>query len=250
MNGTDVAKESADMVLTDDNFATIEAAVEEGRCVYDNLRKFIMWTLPTNLGEGLSIIAAIFAGLTLPILPVQILWINMTTAVFLGLMLAFETREPNLMARPPHPPDMPVMTKRVVARTVYIGLLMTAGVFALFHYELNSGASIAEARAATVSVIVAIEMFYLFNCRSFSRSFVDIGLFSNPLIWAGSAAMAALQLLFVYWAPMNTYFRSAPLNWDSWVRILVIAAGISIIVGIEKKAWAGPGGAGAGKTLP
>ncbi len=101
VGGTEVAKEAADMVLTDDNFATIEAAVEEGRGVFDNLTKFIVWTLPTNMGEGLVILAAVFAGVTLPLLPVQILWINMTTAVLLGLMLAFEPKEPDIMRRPP-----------------------------------------------------------------------------------------------------------------------------------------------------
>lgn len=104
VGGTEVAKEAADMILTDDNFATIEAAVEEGRGVFDNLTKFIVWTLPTNMGEGLVILAAVFAGVTLPLLPVQILWINMTTAVLLGLMLAFEPKEPDIMRRPPRDP--------------------------------------------------------------------------------------------------------------------------------------------------
>ena len=110
ITGTDVAKEAADMVLTDDNFASIEAAVEEGRGIFDNLTKFIVWTLPTNLGEGLVIFAAIFAGVALPILPVQILWINMTTAVLLGLMLAFEPKEPGIMSRPPRDPKTPILT--------------------------------------------------------------------------------------------------------------------------------------------
>ena len=108
VGGTEVAKEAADMVLTDDNFSTIEAAVEEGRAVFDNLVKFITWTLPTNIGEGLVILVAVFAGLTLPITPVQILWINMTTAVLLGLMLAFEGKEPGIMERPPRRPETPV----------------------------------------------------------------------------------------------------------------------------------------------
>jgi cation-transporting ATPase F len=109
LGGTDVAKEAAAMVLTDDNFATIEAAVEEGRGIYDNLVKFITWTLPTNFGEGLVILAAIVAGVTLPITPLQILWINMTTAVLLGLPLAFEPAERGIMRRPPRPPGAPVL---------------------------------------------------------------------------------------------------------------------------------------------
>lgn len=116
ISGTEAAKEAADMVLTDDNFASIEAAVEEGRGVFDNLTKFILWTLPTNMGEGLVILAAIFAGVALPILPVQILWINMTTAVLLGLMLAFEPKEPAIMARKPRKPETPVLTGVLLGR--------------------------------------------------------------------------------------------------------------------------------------
>ena len=120
VGGTEVAKEAADMILTDDNFATIEAAVEEGRGVFDNLTKFIVWTLPTNMGEGLVILAAIFAGTTLPILPVQILWINMTTAVLLGLMLAFEPKEPDIMQRPPRDPQTPLLTGELIGRILLV----------------------------------------------------------------------------------------------------------------------------------
>ena len=122
--GTEVAKEAADMVLTDDNFASIGAAVEEGRGVLDNLTKFIVWTLPTNMGEGLVLLAAIGAGLTLPILPVQILWINMTTAVALGLMLAFEPKEPGIMQRPPRDPQRPLLTGELVWRILLVGALL------------------------------------------------------------------------------------------------------------------------------
>jgi cation-transporting P-type ATPase F len=233
-NGTEVAKESADIVLTDDNFATIEAAVEEGRCVFDNLRKFIMWTLPTNLGEGLAIIVAIFAGVILPILPVQILWINMTTAVLLGMMLAFEPREPDLMKRPPFDPGMPIMTKAIVFRTLYVGVLMVAGIFALFEYEMRNGASIAAARTAAVTEIVVVELFYLFNCRSFDKSFFGVGAFSNPWVWFGAGAMAIFQTGFIYSQTMNIYFHSAPLSFDAWLRIIAVGIAISVVVGIEK----------------
>lgn len=233
-NGTDVAKESSDMILTDDNFATIEAAVEEGRCVYDNLRKFIMWTLPTNIGEGLSIIVAIFAGIILPILPIHILWINMTTAIFLGIMLAFEAKEPNLMHRHPYSPDMPIMTNRVVVRTIYIGVLMVLAVFFLFEYEIHSGSSLSSARTAAVSVIVFTELFYLFNCRSFERSFLKAGLFSNMWIWAGVLFMILFQMIFVYWYPMNKYFHSSAISIEAWARVIGSGFLISLIVGTEK----------------
>ncbi len=133
ITGTDVSKEAADMILTDDNFASIEAAVEEGRGVFDNLTKFIVWTLPTNFGEGLVILAAVFAGTTLPILPVQILWINMTTAILLGLMLVFEPKESQIMSRPPRDPKMPILTGWLQFRILLVALVMLVGCFTLFH---------------------------------------------------------------------------------------------------------------------
>jgi cation-transporting P-type ATPase F len=128
------------MVLTDDNFATIEAAVEEGRGVFDNLTKFIVWTLPTNMGEGLVILAAIFVGTTLPILPVQILWINMTTAVLLGLMLAFEPKEPDIMQRPPRDPQTPILTGALIGRILIVSAVLLCGAFGSFEWALGKGA--------------------------------------------------------------------------------------------------------------
>ena len=133
--GTEVAKEAADMVLTDDDFGTIEAAVEEGRGVFDNLSKFIVWTLPTNMAEGLVILVAIALGVALPILPTQILWINMTTAVLLGLTLAFEPKEPGIMRRPPRDPDRPLLTGALVARILLLSALMVAATWWLFEWE-------------------------------------------------------------------------------------------------------------------
>ena len=127
------------MVLTDDNFATIEAAVEEGRCVFDNLTKFIVWTLPTNIGESMIVLVAICLGVTLPVLPIQLLWINMATAVLLGMTLAFETREPGLMERPPRDPHRPLLTFPLFMRTGLVSLLTLAGAFGLFAWENARG---------------------------------------------------------------------------------------------------------------
>ena len=150
--GTEVAKEAADLVLTDDNFASIEAAVEEGRGVFANLTKFVIWTLPTNLGEGLVILVAIGAGVALPILPVQILWINMTTAVALGLMLAFEPKEAGIMLRPPRDPSRPLLTGVVVWRILLVGTLLLAGAFGLFLWVQAKGGTLEEARTVAVNV--------------------------------------------------------------------------------------------------
>ena len=136
ITGTDVSKEAADMVLTDDNFATIEAAVEEGRGVFDNLTKFIAWTLPTNLGEGLVLLAAIITGATLPILPIQILWINMVSAGVLGIALSLEPKEPGIMQRKPRNPQAPILNGVLIWRIVLVSLIILAGAFGLFEYEL------------------------------------------------------------------------------------------------------------------
>jgi cation-transporting P-type ATPase F len=140
ISGTEVAKDAADMILTDDNFASIEAAVEEGRGVLDNLTKFIVWTLPTNLGEGLVILASVVFATQLPLAPVQMLWINMTTSVLLGLMLAFEPKEPGIMDRPPTPANKPFLTYPLIMRTFLVGTIIMLTAFLLFRYELSLGA--------------------------------------------------------------------------------------------------------------
>jgi Ca2+-transporting ATPase len=234
ITGTEVAKEAADMVLTDDNFASIYAAVEEGRGVYENLVKFITWTLPTNIGEGLVILAAIFAGQTLPILPVQILWINMTTAVLLGLMLAFEPKEPGIMLLPPRDPSTPILTKPLLFRIALVAFLLLVGAFALFELETMQGEPEAKARTVAVNVFVFGELFYLFNCRSLRYSMFRLGLFSNPWIFLGVSTMAVLQLLFTYTPVMNRAFGTAPIGAIEWVIILAMGVTIYVVVGIEK----------------
>lgn len=234
VTGTDVAKEAADMVLTDDNFATIEAAVEEGRGIFDNLTKFIIWTLPTNGGESLVVLASIFAGITLPVLPVHILWINMTTAVLLGLMLAFEPTEAGIMLRPPRNPNKPILTHDLIGRIILVSGMMAVGVFGLFVWERWGGASLAEARTVAVNVFIMVELFYLFNCRSLTKSIFSLGLSSNPWVIGGSALMIMLQILFTYTPWMNRIFDSAPISLAAWGKILLIALTVYIVVGVEK----------------
>ena len=232
--GTEVATEASDVVLTDDNFASIAAAVEEGRRVFDNLTKFIVWTLPTNMGEGLLILAAIVAGTTLPILPVQILWINMTTAVALGLMLAFEPKELGIMRRPPRDPARPLLTGELVGRIVLVSGLLMAGAFVLFHWEQAGGASLAEARTAAVNVFVVGEVFYLFNCRSLEHSMFRVGVFSNNWVTGGVLTTVGLQILMTYAPFMQTLFHTAPLGPQAWVRIVGVGLCVYVAVGAEK----------------
>jgi len=235
ITGTEVSKEAADMVLTDDNFSSIEAAVEEGRGVFDNLTKFIVWTLPTNLGEGLVILVAIFLGVTLPILPVQILWINMTTAGFLGLMLAFEPKEPGIMKRRPRDPETPILTGELIIRIFLVGTLLLIGSFGLFKWELASGATLDQARTVAVNVFVIMELFYLFNCRSLHKSVLHLGIFSNLWVLAGVSAMLLLQVIYTYLPIMNRLFQSTAIDLDSWVRIFASGLAGYFIVEAEKK---------------
>jgi cation-transporting P-type ATPase F len=204
ITGTDVAKDASDMVLTDDNFSSIEGAVEEGRSVFDNLTKFIVWTLPTNLGEGLVVLVAVIIGTQLPILPVQLLWINMTTAVLLGLMLAFEPKEPGIMDRPPRPAEQPILTVDLIMRTLLVGTLIMIAAFGLYIYEVDYlNQSHSYGQTVATSVFIFMEAAYLFNCRSTVRPLEEIGLFTNKWIFFGVAAMTFFQLLYIYTPVMN-----------------------------------------------
>lgn len=232
--GTEVAKEASAMVLVDDNFASIEAAVEEGRGVFDNLTKFITWTLPTNLGEGLVVLTAIVTGVALPILPVQILWINMTTAVALGLMLAFEPIEPDIMSRPPRPPGQPILTAVLVRRIVVVGTLMLIGAFASFEWALSSGATLEQARTVAVNAFVAMEIGYLFNCRALNRSVLSVGLLSNRPLLLGVGAMVLLQMLLTYAPFMQALFQTASMPAHAWSLVLALGMLVFTSVGAEK----------------
>ncbi|HXJ60613.1 MAG TPA: cation-transporting P-type ATPase [Verrucomicrobiae bacterium] len=248
ISGTDVAKGAAAMVLTDDNFATIEAAVEEGRGVFDNLTKFIVWIMPTNLGEAAMVITAILLGLPLPVLPLQLLWANFTDTL-LGLPLAFEPKEPGLMRRPPRNPSQPLLTHPLIMRTGLVTLIILVGGLALFLREWQAGdAGLAAARTVVVNLFVLVEALYLFNCRSLNRSSFSVGFFANRLAFFGAAAMIGLQLLFTYAPVMNRLFHTAPIGTDSWLRIAAVAVATFATVELEK--WIRFGGRRGKQALP
>jgi len=235
ISGTDVAKEASDMILTDDNFASIVSTVEEGRAIFDNLMKFITWTLPTNFGEGLVILAAIFTGLSLPMLPVQILWVNMTTAIALGMMLIFEPKEADIMRRKPRPPSAPLLSSEMIQRIILTTTIILVGVFTLFLWEMNNASSNIEvARTAAVNAIIMIEVLYLLNCRSLTKPISQIGLFSNKWIMIGIILMLLLQIAYTYLPAMNIVFQSAPLDIETWLRILVLAVVAYFIIEFDK----------------
>ncbi|TIC87887.1 HAD family hydrolase [Nocardioides sp. GY 10113] len=233
--GTEAAKDAGDMVLLDDDFATIEAAVEEGRGVFDNLVKFIVWTLPTNMAEGLVLLVAILQGAVLPILPTQILWINMTTAVALGLMLAWEPKEPGIMERPPRDPRRSLLTAPVVVRTLLVSALLVIGTRLLFDYEIGIGTPVESARTVAVNLFVTVEAFYLFSCRSLTGPSWRAGVFSNRWLLVGVATQAVGQLALTYLPAMNALFHTAPIGWEAWLRILLVATLASLVVAMDKR---------------
>jgi Ca2+-transporting ATPase len=234
ITGTDVSKEAADMVLTDDNFASIEAAVEEGRGVYDNLQKFITWTLSTNVGQALLILTAVAVGGVLPILPVQILWINMVTVIALGPTLAFEPKEADLMRRPPRPPDAPILSRVLMLRMLMVGAVILGSGYALFESALQAGFTEAEARTVTVNTVVMVMIFYLFNCRSLVHSPFQVGFFSNRWVFIGILAMVLLQAMFTYAPFMHAVMDSAPIRLEAWGPIILAGLAGYAIMELEK----------------
>ena len=235
-SGTDVARAAAAMVLTDDNFATIEAAVEEGRGVYDNLVKFVAWTLPTNGGEALVLLTAIVLGAELPMLPVQLLWINLVTAIVLGLSLVFEPKEPGIMERPPLSTTAPLLGRSIVSRVVLVSSCMAAAAFGFFELALARGLSLDQARTIAINTVVVFEVAYLFSCRSLRLPLTQLPMFANRWVWAGAMLMLLAQLAFSYLPPLQRIFHTAavPVTW--WAYSTAAAAGLLVIVE-TKKVW-------------
>jgi cation-transporting P-type ATPase F len=233
--GTEVAKEAADIVLTDDDFATIEAAVEEGRGVFDNLTKFLVWTLPTNTGQALVILLAVLVGTALPVLPVQILWINMTTAVALGLMLAFEPKESAIMLRQPRDPSQPLLSRALLSRILLVTSLLVATTWTLFTWERAGGASLDQARTAAMNLFVAVSILYLFSCRSLTRPARELGLLSNRWVLGGVAVQVTAQLCLTYLPPMQVLFDTAALDPGTWARIGLLAMLCSSVIAADKR---------------
>ena len=237
ITGTEVAKEAADIVLADDNFASIVNAVQEGRTVYDNLRKTILFMMPANGAEAGVLVAAIALGMTLPILPVQILWVNMVTAVTLSLALVFEPTEVDTMHRPPRAPTAALFSGYFVWRTLFVILLAAVGVLGMFLWEQAQGASVDAARTAAVNMLVVIEVFYLLNTRYLlAPAWPQRALTGNRYVPLSIAAVLAVQLLFTYAPFMQTLFHTAALGADVWGRIVLIGGVIYVVVELEK--WA------------
>ena len=235
--GTEAAKEASEMVLADDNFASIVAAVREGRTVYDNLTKVIAWTLPTNGGEAFTIILAILFGMTLPVTPVQILWINMVTAVALGLTLAFEPAEPGVMARPVRVAGARLLSGRLLWRIVFVSALMVTGTFAVYAFARADGQTVETARTMVVNALVVMEIFYLFSVRYVhGASLTWRGVLGTKAVLTGVAAVTAAQFAFTYLPFMQTVFGAQALSLGQGGAVVGVGIALLLVVEIEKRA--------------
>lgn len=233
--GTEVSKEAAEMVLVDDNFATIADAVEEGRTVYDNLKKSILFILPTNGGEALSVLAAIIFGRMLPITPVQILWINMVTAVTLALTLAFEPPEQDVMSRKPRQANEPLLSRFLIWRLVFVSFILVAGTFGLFIVYRDAGSSLELSRTVAVNTLVMFEIFYLFNSRFFIASALSWrALTGNITIYYAIVILLVLQALFTYAPTFQTLFATTALSLQDWSYVLAVSFSVFLLVELDK----------------
>jgi magnesium-transporting ATPase (P-type) len=231
IKGTEATKEAADVVLADDNFATIERAVAEGRRIYDNIRKAVLFLLPTNGAQSLVIITAVLLGRTLPLEPTQVLWINMVTSVTLSLPLASEPREPGAMARPPRDPSAPLLTAAFLRRILLVSLLIGGATWAVFAYEQSRGVALPSAQATAVTMLALGQLAYLFNCRFLDRTSLTLDVFrGNRALWWSALALIALQLIFLYVPALHELFGVAPIGVREWVLTSVLAVVIFLVV--------------------
>ena len=236
IKGTEATKEAAEIVLADDNFQSIERAVEEGRTIYDNLRKAILFILPTNGAEGLVMLAAVTFGLVLPLTPVQILWVNMVTAVTLAVALAFEPAEADVMARPPRRSDAPILDGYFLWRIFFVSVLIGGATIAVFLVGKENGLSLELARTLAVNTLVFGQLFYLFNSRHLRTSSLRRDtLLANRVAWGAAVVLLWLQITYVYAPFMHTLFGSAPLAPWLWLIPVGIGAAVFFLVELEKK---------------
>ena len=236
LKGSEAAKEAADLVLADDNFASIAAAVREGRTVYDNLKKVITWTLPTNAGEAMTVVLALLAGMALPVTAVQILWINLITGITLGIALAFEPTEPGAMARPPRRRDAPILSGELVWHVTLVALLFMAAVFGVFTYAIDRGYSLQLAQTMSMNMLVVLEIFHLFfirNLHAASLTFATMA--GTKVVWIVVVTITAAQLAVTYLQPFQAILGTEPMAFADGLLIVGIGAAFFALIEIEKR---------------
>ena len=236
LKGSEAAKEAADLVLADDNFATIAAAVREGRTVYDNLKKVISWTLPTNAGESMVVVLALLAGLALPVTAVQILWINLITAITLGLALAFEPTESGTMTRPPRRRNAPILSGELVWHVVLVALLFLVAVFGIFSYAIDKGHPLALAQTMAMNTLVVLEIFHLFFIRNIhGTSLTWAAARGTKVVWSVVVAITAAQFAVTYLPPLQSVLGTQPVPLADGLLIVAVGAVFFALIEIEKQ---------------
>jgi len=236
LKGSEAAKEASELVLADDNFASIAAAVKEGRTVYDNLTKVITWTLPTNGGEASTLMFALFMGMTLPITAIQILWVNLVTAVTLGIALAFEPPESSVMKRPPRPRNQPILTGELIWYVLLVSALFVCGVFGMYAYAMDQGYSIETGRTIAVNTLVVMEVFSLLFIRNLHETAFSWNLIKGtPMVWLAIVLVSAAQLAFTYLPFMQGLFATAALSLKDQVLIFIVGLALYAIIEAEKQ---------------
>jgi magnesium-transporting ATPase (P-type) len=236
VKGSEAAKEASELVLADDNFASIAAAVREGRTVYDNIKKVISWTLPTNAGEAMTIIVALFAGMTLPVTAVQILWINLVTAVTLGLALAFEPSEKGTMRRPPRARSAPLLSGELVWHIVLVSSLFVTAVFGVFAYAMDKGHPVPLAQTMAVNTLVVLEIFHLFFIRNIHGTSLTIAAIrGTPIVWFSVVTITAAQFAMTYVPQFQAVFGTQAVPLVDGVIIVAIGAMFFALIEIEKQ---------------
>ena len=236
LGGSEAAKEAAELVLADDNFASIVAAVREGRTVYDNIKKVISWTLPTNAGEAMTIIVALLLGMTLPITAIQILWVNLITAITLGVALAFEPTEENTMHRPPRARNEPLLTSDLVWHIVLVSFLFLCGVFGTYHYAIDQEYSVELARTIALNTLVVMEIFHLFFIRNiYGTSLTWNALRGTKVVWSVVIAVTTAQFAITYLPLLQSVFSTAAIPF--WDGVLIFGVGVALftIIEVEKQ---------------
>ncbi|MEK1873599.1 MAG: HAD-IC family P-type ATPase [Rhizobium altiplani] len=235
IKGTEVTKEAAEMILADDNFASISAAVKEGRTVYNNIEKAMLFLLPTNIAQGAVIAIAILFAFTLPITAPQVLWVNMVTSVALGLVISFEPHEADVMTRPPRSIDRPIVTGFGIWRILFVGAALVLYTLVVFFWMKGHGASDQMARTAAVNAITLGQVYYLFNSRYLLDSSLSVRAhLGNPYLWYGLAAVVVLQILFTYAPPLHAVFNTEALPPSVWLWLILGGLAIFLVVEIEK----------------